>query len=145
MSEIIKKTGFVVMLLVVFSGIAWGGWFTFEPNIMLLTGTAVSRNLEAVEKENTCIEKGDLKQANQLIKDEAVQIVKSGDDQNRVLYDSYEEYDGSIYIRVKDESGSRLWAKMTGFACEGQDGKLRNVTKQDVIKEDFKPLSKVVN
>jgi hypothetical protein len=142
-NEITKKIGFVFMLFIVFGGSAWGGWFTFEPNLVLLAGTAVSRNLEAVEKEYSLIEKGDMEQANQLIKNEDVLIVKSGDDQTRVTYSDFEENNGSIFIRFKTESGSKLWANIAGLACEGQDGKLRSVTKQDVIKKDFKILSKM--
>jgi hypothetical protein len=142
-NEIMKKIGFVFMLLIIFGGSAWGGWFTFEPNLVLLEGTAVSRDLEAVEKEYTFIEKGDIEQANQLIKNEEVRIVKNGDDQTHVTYSDYEENNGSIFIRFKNESGSKLWANITGLACEGQDGKLRNVTKQDVIKKDFKILSEI--
>lgn len=141
MNGITKKMGFVFMLLIIFGGSAWGGWFTFEPNLVLLEGTAVSRDLEAVEKYSF-IEKGDIEQANQLIKNEEVRIVKNGDDQTRVTYSDYEENNGSIFIRFKNESGSKLWANITGLACEGQDGKLRNVIKQDVIKKDFKILSK---
>jgi len=143
MSGIIKKIGCIFTVLIIFGGSAWGGWFTFEPNIILLDGTAVGLELTDIEKESAYIEKGDKEQADQLIKYEKVHIVKTGKDQTRVEYVGYKEAEGSIFVRVKNESGSKLWANMTGLACEGQDGKQRNVTKQDVIKEDFKPLSKV--
>lgn len=143
MSGISKKIGFIFMVLIVFGGSAWGGWFTFEPNIILLDGTAVALDLKDIEKKSAYIEKGDMAQANQLIKDSKVHIIQTGKDQTRVEYLGYEEYEGSIFVRVKDESGNKLWANMIGLACEGQGGKQRNITKQDVIKENFKPLSNV--
>ena len=140
MNGILKKIGFVVMVLIVFGGSAWGGWFSFEPSIILLDGTAVALELEDIKKEFAYIEKGDMEQANNLIKDSKVHIIKDGKSQTRVEYVEYEEHEGSIFIRVKNESGSKLWANMTGLACKGKDGKQRNVTKQDVIKEEFEPL-----
>ena len=144
MSGISKKLGFVFMVLIVFGGSAWGGWFTFEPNIILLDGTAVALELKDIEKGSAYIEKGDMVQANKLIKDSKVHIVKAGKDQTRVVYLGYEEYEGSIFVRVKDESGNKLWANMIGLACECEgQGEQRNITKQDVIKENFKSLSNV--
>lgn len=145
MSGIIKKTVFVFIVAIALGGSAWGGWFTFEPNIILLDGTAVALELTDIEKESAYIEKGDMAQANQLIKDSKVHIIKSGESQDRVEYVGYEEYEGSLFVRVKDESGNKLWANMIGLACEceGQGGEQRNITKQDVIKKNFKLLSKV--
>ncbi|MBW2653834.1 MAG: hypothetical protein JRC91_02580 [Deltaproteobacteria bacterium] len=143
MNGITKKIGFIFMVLIVFGGSAWGGWFKFEPNLILLDGTAVALDLKDLKKENDYIEKGDVEKANQLIKDSKVHIVKSGKDQTRVEYVSYEEHEGSVFIRVKNESGSKLWANMIGLACEGQDGKQKNIIKQNLIKEEFKLLSKV--
>ncbi|WP_457551799.1 hypothetical protein [Desulfobacula sp.] len=145
MNGITKKIGFIFMVLIIFSGSAWGGWFTFEPNIILLDGTAVALELTDIEKESAYIEKEDMAQANELKKSNKVHIIKSGKDQVRVEYIGYEENEGSIFVRVKDESGNKLWANMIGLACEceGQGGKQRNITKQDVIKKNFKPLSKV--
>ena len=145
MSEITKKIGFVFMVLIIFGGSAWGGWFTFEPNIILLDGTFVALELTDIKKESAYIEKGDMAQANQLIKDNKVHIIKSGKSQDRVEYVGYEEYEGSTFVRVKDESGNKLWANMIGLACEceGQGEKQRNITKQDLIKENLKPLSNV--
>jgi len=146
MSGIFKKIGFVFMVLIIIGGTgsAWGGWFTFEPNIILLDGTAVALELRDIKKEIAFTEKGDTAQANQLIKDNKVQIIKSGKSQDRVEYVGYEEYEGSTFVRVKDESGNKLWANIIGLACECEgQGKQRNLTKQDVIKENFKPLSKM--
>ncbi len=147
MSGISKKIGFVFMVLIIIGGTgsAWGGWFTFEPNIILLDGTSVALELTDIGKETAFIEKGDMAQANELKKYNKVHVIKSGKDQTRVEYVGYEEYEGSIFVRVKDESGNKLWANMIGLACEceGQGGKQRNITKQDVIKENFKPLSNV--
>jgi len=145
MNGIFKKAGLVFMVLIIFGGNAWGGWFSFEPNIILLDGAAVGLELTDIEKESAYIEKGDMAQANQLIKDSKVHIIKSGKSQDRVEYVGYEEHEGSIFVRVKDESGNKLWANMLGLACEceGQGGKPRNITKQDLIKKNLKPLSKV--
>ena len=145
MSGIVKKLGFGFMVLIIFGGSAWGGWFAFEPNIILLDGTAVALELTDIEKESAYIEKGDMAQANQLIKDSKVHIIQSGKSMDRVEYLGYEEYKGSIFVRVKDESGNKLWASMLGLACEceGQGEKQRNITEQDLIKENFKPLSNV--
>ena len=140
MNGILKKIGFVVMVLIVFGGSAWGGWFSFEPNVILLDGTSVAMELEDIEKECAYIKKGDMEKANNLIKYSKVHIIKDGKSQTRVEYVEYEEHEGSIFIRVKNESGSKLWTNMTGLACKGKDGKQRNVTKQDVIKGEFEPL-----
>ena len=144
MNGITQKIGFVFMVLIVFGGSAWGGWFSFEPNMILLNGSAVAMDLKDLQKQSAYIEKGDIAKANQLIKDSKVHIVKSGKSQDRVEYVEYEEYEGNIFVRVKDESGNKLWANMIGLACECEgQGKQRNITKQDVIKEKFKPLSNV--
>ena len=144
MSGIIKKIGCIFTVLIIFGGSAWGGWFTFAPNIILLDGTSVALELTDIEKESAYIQKGNMAQANQLIKDSKVHIIKSGKSQTRVEYVGYEESKGSIFVRVKDESGNKLWANMIGLACECEgQGKQRNITKQDVIKKNFKPLSNV--
>jgi len=144
MNGITQKIGFVFMVLIVFGGSAWGGWFSFEPNMILLNGSAVAMDLKDLQKQNAYIEKGDIAKATQLIKDSKVHIVKSGKSQDRVEYVEYEEYEGSIFVRVKDESGNKLWANMIGLACECEGkGKQRNIIKQDLIKEKFEPLAKV--
>jgi len=140
MNGIIKKIGLVVMVLIVFGGSAWGGWFSFEPNVILLNGTSVAMELGDLEKENAYIKKGDMEQAKNLIKDSKVHIVKDEKFQTRVEYVDYEEREGSIFIRVKNESGSKLWANMAGLACKGEDGIQRGVTKEDLIKGEFVPL-----
>jgi len=145
MNGIIKKIGFGFMVLIIFGGSAWGGWFKFEPNIILSDGTTVALDLKDLEKNTAYIEKGDMAQANELKKTNKVHIIKSGKDQTRVEYIGYEENENSLFVRVKDESGNKLWANMIGLVCEcdGQGEKPRNITKQDVIKKNFKPLSTV--
>jgi len=145
MSKMIKKAGIVTMvLLMVLSGSAWAGWFTFEPNMVLLDGTRVAMNLEDIEKAGAYLEKGDMEQANQLVKDNKVFVIKTGRDLTRVKFLDYkEEDDGNIYIEVKDESGNKLWAEMSGLACN-QDGKKENITKQDLLKGEFVPLSEAI-
>ena len=145
MSKMIKKAGIITMvLLMVLSGSAWAGWFTFEPNMVLLDETRVALNLEDIEKESAYLEKGDMENANQLVKDNKVFVIKTGRDQTRVKFLDYKEKDdGNIYIEVKNESGNKLWAKMSGLACD-QDGKKKNITKQDLLKGEFAPLSEAV-
>ena len=129
-----------MVLLMVLSGSAWAGWFTFEPNMVLLDGTHVSVLLEDIVKEGAYLEKGDNEQANQLVNDSKVFVIKTGRDLTRVKYlDFKEEADGNIYVEVKDQSGNKLWAKIDGLACN-QDGNKRNITKQDLLKGEFAPL-----
>ena len=140
MKEWFKQTVFVFTVLTIFGGSAWGGWFSFEPNLMLLDGTAVARYLEDIAEENAYLEKGDTEHANQLISDEKVYRIKIGQDQTRVKYLEYKEHEGSIFIHVQDESGTKVWANMVGLACVGKDGKERQLTKQDLDKGEFEPL-----
>ena len=142
MREIIKKTVFVFAVMLALGGSAWGGWFTFEPNVVVLDGTAVARELDDIEKESLYLQKGDTAGAQQLIDDLRVSIIKNENKGTPVKYIGYEEYEGKVFVRVEDESGSKLWADMTGIACEGQDGKERSVTKMDLEKGEFAPLSK---
>lgn len=145
MSKMIKKAGIVTMvLLMVLSGSAWAGWFTFEPNMVLLDGTRVSVILEDIEKDETYLEKGDMEHANQLVNDNKIFVIKTGRDLTRVKFLDYKEKDdGNIYVEVKDESGNKLWTKMSGLAHD-QDGKKKNITKQDLLKGEFAPLSEAV-
>lgn len=145
MSKMIKKAGIVTMvLLMVLSGSAWAGWFTFEPNMVLLDGTRVSVILEDIEKDDAYLEKGDMEHANQLVNDNKIFVIKTGRDLTRVKFLDYKEKDdGNIYVVVKDESGNKLWSKMSGLACD-QDGKKKNITKQDLLKGEFAPLSEAV-
>ena len=82
-------------------------------------------------------------QADQIIKDEKVYIINAGKDQTRVIYVGYEEYEGNIFVRVKNESGTKIWTTIKGLACEEKNGKTRNITKQDLIKGEFLLLAKV--
>lgn len=143
MSKMIKTPGILtVVLLMILSGSAWAGWFSFEPDMVLLDGTRVGVNLEDIELEEAYLVKGDMPHANQLIQDNKVFIIKTGRDLTRVKFLGYkEEKDGNIYVEVKDESGNKLWTKMSGLACE-QDGKKKNITQEDLHKGEFAPLSK---
>ena len=133
-----------MVLLMVLSGSAWAGWFTFEPNMVLLDGTHVSVLLEDIVKEGAYLEKGDNDHANQLVNDSKVFVIKTGRDLTRVKYlDFKEEADGNIYVEVKDQSGNKLWTKMDGLACN-QDGNKRNITKQDLLKGEFAPLPEAI-
>lgn len=145
MSKMSKKAGIVTMvLLMVLSGSAWAGWFTFEPNMVLLDGTRVSVILEEIEKDDAYLKKGDMEQANQLVNDNKIFVIKTGRDLTRVKFLDYKEKDdGNIYVEVKDESGNKLWSKMSGLARD-QDGKKMNITKEDLLKGEFAPLSEAV-
>jgi len=145
MSKMIKKAGIVTLVLLLVSiGSAWAGWFSFDPDMVLLDGTRVALNVEDIEKEEAYLQKGDMEHANELINDNKIFIIKTGKDLTRVKFLDYKEQnDGNIYVEVKDESGSKLWAKMSGLACE-QDGKKKNITKEDLLKGEFAPLSKSV-
>ncbi|MBT8361420.1 MAG: hypothetical protein HKP41_08275 [Desulfobacterales bacterium] len=145
MSRMIKKAGIVTtVLLMILSGSAWAGWFTFEPNMVLLDGTRVSVILEDIEKDDAYLEKGDMERANQLVNDNKIFVIKTGRDLTRVKFLDYKEKDdGNIYVEVKDESGNKLWSKMSGLARD-QDGKKKNITKQDLLKGEFAPLSEAV-
>jgi|GEM_PF-1697917 len=142
MSDIIKKAALVSVIVMGLVGNTWGGWFTFEPNIVLLNGTAVGLEFKDIQKETAYKKTGETTKAVQLVQEEKVYIIKTGADQTRVEYISHKEYQGSIFVRVQDESGTKIWANMLGIACKGQDGKERSVTEQDLAKGKFEPLSK---
>jgi hypothetical protein len=132
------------MVLMILGGNAWAGWFSFEPNMVLKDGTHVALSFGDIEKENAYLRKGDTAKAEQLVNDEKVYIIKTGRDQTRVKFLDYKEHNGSIFVHVKDESGTKLWANLSGLTCEcDQAGKPREVTKKDVLKGKFAPLSKV--
>ena len=142
MREIVKKIGMMIMALMILAGPAWGGWFSFEPNLVLNDGAAVALNLEDAEKVSTYLEKGDMEHTNQLVNDKRVFLIKTGRDLTRVEFLDYEEHGGSYFLKVKDESGNELWANINGLACEcDQSGTPRKVTKEDVVKGKFSPLS----
>ena len=145
MSKMSKKAVVITMvLLMVLSGSAWAGWFSFEPNMLLLDGTRVALKLEDIEKEVAFLQKGDMEHADQLVNDNKVFVIKTGRDLTRVKFLDYkEENDGNTYIEVKDESGNKYWAEMSGLACE-LDGKKENITKQELLKGEFKPLSETI-
>ncbi len=142
MIKMTQKTGIVITVLIILSGSAWGGWFTFEPDLILLDGTPVALNLEDIQKRTDYLKKGDMAKANQLVEDEKIYIIKNGRDQTRVKFLEYEEHNGSVFVLVKNESGTKLWANMTGLACECEgNGKQRKLTKEAVVQGKIASLS----
>ena len=140
MNRVIRAAVFALMALIVFGGNAWGGWFSFEPNLKLRDGTPVARYLEDLEAEIDYLAKGDTAQADQLLNDQKVYVIKEGQDMTRVEFKGYEEHQGKIFIQVQDESGTKVWASITGLASVDPSGQEKELTKQDVEKGDFKPL-----
>ena len=51
MIGMVKRSVFVCVAVMAIVGNAWGGWFSFEPNILLLDGASVARELEDLQKE----------------------------------------------------------------------------------------------
>jgi len=141
MSGMIKKLVFVSVVMMALVGNAWGGWFSFEPNILLLDGTYVARELEDIQKETAFREKGDIAKADELIRDEKVLIIESQKYDTRVKYVKYKEQDNSVFVFVKNESGTKMWANMAGLVCQGTDGSKRPVSKEDLAKGEFTPLA----
>lgn len=145
MSRMIKKAAIVTMVLLMASvESAWAGWFSFEPNLVLLDGTHVSVSLEDIVKEDAYLKEGDMEHVNKLVKDSKIFVIKTGRDLTRVKFLGYQEKeDGNIYVEVKNESGTKLWVKMSDLACDcDQSGNKRNITKQDLLKGEFATLSK---
>ncbi len=142
MSGMIKKSVFVSVVVMALVGNALGGWFSFEPNILLLDGTSVARELEDLQKETAYRKKGDTAQADQLIRDTRVLIIESQKYDTRVEYVKHKEQGNSVFVLVKDESGTKMWANILGLACQGTDGSERPISKEDLSKGGFTPLSK---
>ncbi len=141
MVGMIKKSVFVFGVVIAIVGNAWGGWFSFEPNILLLDGTSVARELKDIQKEHEYREKGDTDQIDQLIRDAKVLIIEGQKYETRVEYVKHKEHGNRVFVLVKDESGSKMWANMLGLACLGTDGNERAVRKEDLAKGKFVPLS----
>jgi len=140
MDEMIKRAVIVSVAVLAFVGNAWGGWFSFEPNILLLDGTSVARELEDIQKEAEYREKGDKTKADELIRDAKVLIIESQKYDTRVEYVKHKELGESVFVLVEDESGTKMWANMVGLACKGADGGERPVRKEDLTKGEFSPL-----
>lgn len=141
MIRTVKNSALVSMLLIMLVGNAWGGWFSFEPNILILDGTSVARELKDIQKETAYRGKGDTAQIDQLIKDSRVLIITGQKYETRVEYVKHKEQGANVFVLVKDESGSKMWANMLGLACKGTDGNERPVSKKDLAKGEFEPLS----
>lgn len=141
MNQMVKRSVFTFVLVTALVGNAWGGWFSFEPNILLLDGTSVARELEDLQKESAYRAKGDTAQVEQLIRDAKVFIIEKKKYDNRVEYVKHKEDGDSVFVLVEDESGSKMWANMVGLACRASDGSERPVSKTDLDKGEFRPLS----
>ncbi|WDP87836.1 MAG: hypothetical protein HUN05_24095 [Desulfobacter sp.] len=126
MSGMIKKTTFVSVVVMALVGNAWGGWFSFEPNIHILDGTSVDRELEDIQKETVYKKNGNTAQVDQLMRDAKVLIIDSQKYETRVEYVKHKEEDQSVFVLVKDESGTQMWANMLGLACQGTNGNVQN-------------------
>lgn len=140
MSVMIKKSIIVSFVVMAFVGNAWGGWFSFEPNIRILEGTPVARELGDIQKEYAYMKKGDTSKADQLVRDAKVLIIENQKYDTRVEYVKYKEQGDSVFVLIKDESGSKMWANMIGLACRSADGSERPVSKEDLSKGKFRPL-----
>lgn len=141
MGEMLKKSVIASLIVMAFAGTAWGGWFSFEPNILLLDGTCVARELEDLQKETAFRETGDTVQADQLIRDAKVLVIESQKYDTRVEYIKHKEQGNHVFVLVEDESGTKMWADMIGIACQGSNGNERPVSKEDLAKGKFTPLS----
>ncbi len=141
MRKMIKASVFVSVGMIMLAGSAWGGWFSFEPNILLLDGAYVARELEDLQKETEYREKGDAVHADELIRDAKVLLIDPKKYDNRVEYVKHTEQGTRIFVLVKDESGTKMWANMLTLACQGSDGSERPVSKEDLAKGEFTPLS----
>ena len=140
MNEMIKHLVMVSAAVAVFAGNAWGGWFSFEPNILIRDGTSVARELEDIHKATVHREKGDTTEVDQLIRDTRILIIESQKHDTRVEYVKHKELDNKVFVLVEDESGTKMWAAMLGLACRGSDGGQRPVSKEDLDKGKFPPL-----
>ena len=112
--------------------------------LSILDGTAVAVNLEDIEEETAFLEKGAAEQADQLVKEEKVYLIQRGRDMTRVKYVKHEKDQGHFFVMVQDESGSKLWANMTGLACVDKGGKPRPLTEKDLDSGSFEPLPETV-
>lgn len=144
MNGLIRQSLFGFTVFVVLAGSSWAGWFSFEPNIVILDGTPVSVKLENIAMETAYLDKGDTANADQLVQEEKVYRIKRGKDMTRVEYIKHEKDQGHYYVMVQDESGSKLWADMKGLACVDQEGETRQITEQDLASESFLPLPETV-
>ncbi len=144
MGGMIKRIILGAFVLGFLAGNTWAGWFSFEPNIVILDGTAVAVNLEDIEEETAFLEKGAAEQADQLIKEEKVYLIQRGKDMTRVKYVKHEKDRGHFFVMVQDESGSKLWANMAGLACVDKGGKPRPLTEKDLDSGSLEPLPETV-
>lgn len=141
MRGLIQLPVLISTVLVMLLGNAWGGWFSFEPNMQIKDGTPVARELTDIQKETAYREKGDTALAEQLVRDSKVLIMDHQKYDTRVEYVKYEEQGSNIFVLVKDESGSKMWANMAGLACRGTGGGDRPISKADLVKGEFPPLA----
>jgi len=144
MGGMIKRIIIGGVVLAFLAGNTWAGWFSFEPNMVILDGTAVAVTLDSIEQEAAFLERGETEQADQLVKDEKVYRIKRGKDMTRVKYVKHEQNQGRFFVMVQDESGSKLWASMAGLACVDKGGEPRPITEQDLDNGSFEPLPESV-
>lgn len=123
-------------------GTAWGGWFSFEPNIILTDGAYVARELEDLAKETEYIKTGNTANADEMIRDSRVLIIDSQKHENRVEFIEFTEQGENVFVLVQDESGTKMWANMVALVCQDSDGTQRPVAKEDLAKGEFPPLAK---
>lgn len=142
MGKMTKSFVLGFFVLTVFAGNVWAGWFSFEPNILLLDGAYVARELEDLQKETEYRKKGDTIHADELIKDSRILIIDSQKYDNRVEFVKFTEQGNNIFVLVKDESGTKMWSNMLTLACQGTDGSSRPVNKDDLTKGNLQPLTK---
>ena len=141
MNEMIKRSVFVSVVVMALVGNVWAGWFSFEPNILILDGTSVAREFEDIHMATVYREKGNTTEINKLIRDTRILIIEDQKHDTRVEYVKHKEVDNSIFVLVEDESGTKMWTNMLGLACQGTDGVERPVNEEDLNKGEFTPLS----
>lgn len=101
----------------------------------------MARELEDLQKELSLRKTGDIAHADELIQDARVIIIDSQKYDNRVEYIKHKEQGDSVFVLVKDESGSKMWADMLTLACQGMDGNKRPVGKADLSGDALTPLA----
>ncbi len=118
---------------------ACGGWFLFEPEILLLNGTSVAREFEEILKPTVHREKGNATEINKLIRDTKILIIEDQKYDTRVEYVKRKEVGNSIFVLAEDGSGTKMWTNILGLACQGADGNERSANKEDLNKGEFIP------
>lgn len=137
----IKKSLLIFMVIVALSGNVFGGWLKFEPNLVVLDGSAFASKLKDIKKAADYTESRDMEGAKALMNSKNVVIVKTGNGGFPAEYLDYKEYKNNFLVKIKDENGNIGWVHILGLACEGSDGKPNRVKVNDIIAKKLKPLS----